>query len=329
LRKDKIMKKYKQHIRVANMLLQAIYGLKHERLLQIQQKLGDFSGRCSDVTKDSRIFQRAVGNRWYPSAEKIRSRISRNLNDFSYQLEHFKNIINTDDIKLPKLGDIVAELLQLEQEFGEIKIDLKARTISVITESIMLDEITFGPFEIKLFIDDIKKVITESPYRVIALAPNPAGSDCNVTHPHVSSESLCEGDGYIAIRKAIQQGRLNDFFTIIVQILQTYNPDSPYVSLYDWEGTSCYDCGGTVSDDDRYYCEYCENDFCESCSSYCQICETTICMGCTFECIACNQATCRHCTAECIECEVIFCKDCINEEGLCKTCEQQRKLTTK
>ena len=319
------MKKYKNHIRAANMLLQALYGLKYERLRQIQQRLEDFSCKCSDVTKNSRIFQRAVDRCWYPSAEKIRSRISRNLNDFSHHLDQFKNTVNTDGIKLPKPGDIFAELMQIKQEFGEIKFDLKARTISVITESIVLDEISFGHFEIRLFLNEIKKLATESPYKIIALEPNPAGSDCDVTHPHVSHEKLCEGDGFIPIRKAIQQGRLNDFFTIIVQILQTYNPDSPYVSLDDWEGISCYDCGYTVAGDDCYYCEECENDFCSQCSSYCQICDTTICLDCSYECPACNQPVCRHCTVVCAECDETFCKDCIDDEGLCDSCQEQRK----
>ncbi|MFC1675812.1 hypothetical protein ACFL3G_01965 [Planctomycetota bacterium] len=319
------MKKYKKHIRAANLLLQALNSLKHERLLKIQHRLEDFSCKCSDVTKNSPIFQRAIDRCWYPAAEKIRSRISRNLNDFSHHLEQFKSTINTDEIKLPKLGDVVAELLQIEQEFGELKFDLKAKSISVITESIVLDDITLGAFEIRLFLNEIKKLTTESPYKIIALEPNPAGSDCDVTHPHVSHEKLCEGDGYIAIRKAIQQGRLNDFFTIIVQILQTYNPDSPYVSLDDWEGISCYDCGYTVAGDDCYYCEDCERDYCSSCSTYCQICDTTICLGCSYECPACNQPVCNSCTAVCTECEETLCKDCINEDGLCNSCQEQRE----
>ena len=327
MRKDKIMKKfkYKQHIRAANMLLQALSELKQKRLRMMQQRIEDFSYKYSDVTKNSRIFQRAVDRCWYPAAEKIRSRISRNLTDFSHHLEQLKNILNTDDIKLPKLGDIVAELLQIEQEFGELIFDLKARTISVITESIVLDEISFGPFEIRLFLNDIEKLTTESPYKIIAIEPNPAGSDCNVTHPHVSYEKLCEGDGFIPIRKAIQQGRLCDFFTIIVQILQTYNPDSPYVSLDDWEGISCYDCGYTAAGDECYFCEDCEHDYCSSCSTYCQICDTTICMGCSVTCPECDQPVCHSCTAKCKECEEIFCERCLTEEGLCNDCEEQRK----
>jgi len=319
------MKKYKKYIRAANMLLQALHGLKQERLRQIQQRLESFSYKCSDITKNSNVFQKAVDKCWYPSAENIRSRISRNLTDFSHHLEQFKCTINTDDIKLPKPGDVVEELLQIEEEFGEIKLDLKARTISVITESIVLEGILFGSFEIRLSLNEIKKLATESPYKIVALEPNPAGNDCDVTHPHVSHEKLCEGDGFIPIRKAIQQGRLSDFFTIIIQILQTYNPDSPYVSLDDWEGVSCYDCGYTVTGDDCYYCEDCDRDYCSSCSTYCQICDTTICLGCSYECPACNQPACKHCIVTCAACDETYCKDCVNEKGLCNSCQEQRE----
>lgn len=323
--KDNIMKKHKNHVKAANMLLQSLYAFKQEGSRKIQQRLEEFSLKCSHITRNSRIFQKGIDKCWYHAAEKIRSRISRDLNDFSHHLELFKSAINANDIKMPNLGDVVAELLQIEQEYGEVKYDLKARMISVITESIALEGITFGPFEIRLYLNEIKKLAFESPYKIVALNPNPAGSDCDVTHPHVSHEKLCEGDGFIPIRKAIQQGRLNDFFTIIVQILQTYNPDSPYVSLDDWEGTSCYDCGYTVSGDDCYYCEKCERDYCSSCSTYCQICDTTICLGCSYECPCCNKPVCEHCADVCTECNEQLCKDCLNDEGLCNNCQEQRE----
>ena len=325
MRKEFFMKKYKNHVRAANMLLQALSGLKKERLRQIQQKLEDFSFKCSEAAKNSHSFYMAVDRGWYLAANKITSRVGRNLNDFSHHLDQFKNFIAADDVKLPKLGDIVAAMLQIEQEYGKIEFDLEAKTISVITDPIVLEEMSFGDFEIRLFISEITKLHSESPYRTIALEPNPAGSDDNVTHPHVSQEKLCEGDGYIPIRKAIQQGRLCDFFTIIIQILQTYNPDSPYVALSDWEGISCYDCGYTVAGDECYYCEDCDRDYCSQCSTYCQICDTTVCLGCSFECPYCRKPVCGHCTAVCKECDETLCTDCINEEGLCQSCEEQRK----
>jgi len=325
LRKEKVMKKYKNITKLVNLLSAALYELKLARLHKIQAELENFSYKCRDATKESHLFYAAVEKGWFGSAEKIRSRVNRNVNDFTYHLQRFKEFINCDETRQAKPGDIFAELSQIDQEIGEYQFDLKEQTISVITEPITLGDIPFGSFEIKLFIDQIHKLYTDSPYKVIALEPNPAGANDSVTHPHVSDERLCEGDAVIPIRKAIEQGRFCDLFTIIVNTLQTYNPDSPYVSLDDWEGISCYDCGYTVSGDECYYCEYCDRDYCSQCSTYCQMCDTTICLGCAYECPSCNEPVCRDCTAKCRDCEEIFCKHCLTEEGLCQNCEENRK----
>jgi len=285
----------------------------------------DFGIRCSDATKDSHLFHAAIGRNWLHSAEQVVSKVSRNINDFSYYLQRFKELVNSDGTVLPKLADIYAELIQIEQEFGEIKFDSNEKTLSITTEPITLNDIPLGSFEVKLSIDQISKLYSDAPFRIIALEPNPAGSNDEVTHPHVSSERLCEGDGHVSIRSAIEQGRFCDFFTMAVNILQTYNPDSPYIPLDEWEGISCYDCGCTVSGDDGYYCEYCDRDYCSSCSTYCKKCDTTICLGCAYECPSCNEPVCHNCTAKCKECEETFCKDCLDEEGLCQNCQEQRK----
>jgi len=325
LRKEKVMKKYKNITKLINLLLEVLSGLKMARLQKIQGDMEEFSRKCSDATKNSHLFYAAVERRWFGTAEKIRARVGRSLSDFSYHLQKFKDFVNSDETRLPQPSDIFAELSQIEVELGEYHFDLKAKTISVITDPINMDSIPFGSFEIKLFLDEISKVYTESPYKVIALEPNPAGADSNVTHPHVSSERLCEGEGVVSIRTALEQGRLCDFFTIIVNILGTYNPDSPYVSLDDWEGASCYDCGYTISGEDCYYCQECDREYCAECSTYCRICDTTVCLGCAYECPECEHPICRQCTATCSECEAAVCKDCITEKGLCQNCEEQRK----
>ena len=325
MRKEKVMKKHKNMTKLSNLLLEALRELKTARLRNIQTDLEEFGSKCSEATKNSHQFNTAVGKGWFGSAEKIRTRAGRNMSDFSYHLQRFKDLLNSDETELPKLSCIFAELSQIEEELGEYKFDLKEKTISVITEPISLEGILLGAFEIKLSFNAISKLYTESPYRVMALEPNPAGADSCVTHPHVSSGILCEGDGVVSIRKAIEQGRLCDFFTMIVNILQTYNPDSPYVALDEWEGVSCYGCGYTVAGEDCYYCEDCEHDYCSSCSSYCQICDITVCLGCGFECPDCNQLVCRECLTICSECEESVCENCVNEEKLCKQCEETRK----
>ena len=325
MRKENFMEKQKNLIRLSNLLLDSLYELQKAKLQQIQGSLEDFGYKCCDATKESHLFYAAIEKGWLSSAEMVISRVSRNLNDFSHHLQKFKELVNADQIKLPSLPDILAELGQIEQEFGELKFDKKAKTISVITDPVTLNGIPFGPFEVKLSIGQISRLYSDTPYRAIALEPNPAGSDSSITHPHVSSERLCEGDGHTAIRNAIEQGRFCDFFMMAINILQTYNPDSPYICLDDWDGASCYDCGSTISDDDRYYCEYCDRDYCAECSTYCQKCDATICLGCAYECPSCNEPVCVGCTTKCGECQESYCKDCLDEEGLCQNCLEQRK----
>ncbi len=64
--------------------------------------------------------------------------------------------------------------------------------------------------------------------------------------PHVSDETLCEGDGRRAIHAALAAGRLYDFFTIVDRLLNTYASGRAYVDLDNWFGTPCHDCGGNV-----------------------------------------------------------------------------------
>ena len=318
------MKEYKDKIKLINLLYDVLYQLKTAKLKSIQARFTDLGTKYSELTKNSALFDTTINKGWFSSADSIRSRISRSLYEFKHNLQQFTDVINSDDPQLQKSSDIFADILQLEQEFGQIDIDLEARTLSVTTESIVLDDVSFGPFEIKLYLDQIEKLYTGSPYRIIALDPNPAATDENVTHPHVTSERLCEGDGCIPIRKALEQGRMCDFFHIIKGILDTYNPDSPYVSIDDWSGVSCYDCGRTIVLDESYYCESCYNSYCESCSTYCHKCDNTICLACSYACPACGEPVCSRCTATCSECGEIFCEDCVIE-GICQTCEDFRK----
>ena len=325
MRKENFMEKQKKLIRLSNLLLDSLSELKKARLQQIQTVMDDFNIKCSEATKDSHLFRTTIEKGWLIGAENIRSRIERNLNDFSCYLQRFKELINADETVLPKFSDIFAELLQAEQEFGELKFDLNEKTISVTTEPIVLDDMQFGPFEIKLFVSQMEKLYSNAPYSVIALEPNPAGNDSDVTHPHVSTERLCEGDGHVSIRKSLEQGRLCDFFTMAIGILQTYNPDSPYVALDEWEGRTCYDCGSTILEDECYYCERCDKDYCPECSTYCRVCDTTVCLGCSCECPSCNEPVCKNCADACRGCEETFCKNCLTEEGLCENCESERK----
>ena len=139
---------------------------------------------------------------------------------------------------------------------------------------------------------------------MIALEPNPSANNEEVTHPHVQNQELCEGEGILPIRHALQHGRLGDFFQIVSQILHTYNPGSAYVSLGDWDGVSCAACGYTVAEDERTSC-WATSDI--------------VCYECAVTCPDCDHDFAPDSVTPCTECEEKHCHECL-DEGRCHAC---------
>jgi hypothetical protein len=225
---------------------------------------------------------------------------------------------------LPSLRDLLRDLEQLEQEFGTWKYDARHKLLCVSIEPVTLRDIYLGPFEIHL---NIGRLSASDPVRGIvveALDPHPAGSDSGVTHPHVSSGKLCAGDASAAIANALQAGRICDVFIMVRSVLTTYNPSSPYVSLEEWDGIACYNCGYTTSEDNRHYCESCDRDFCGDCFSYCRDCDSSFCIGCLSACHICGDEYCEDCLSCCDRCGQRVCKDC-SDGDLCQRCREEEE----
>jgi len=220
--------------------------------------------------------------------------------------------------RMPKasLRDILMDLQALEDEFPEVRWDRRERTLSVLTEAVVLKGIDLGRFEILLEYGNLGR---SRPYRVIAWDPNPAAGDETTTHPHLRDEDLCEGDGRAPLQKAIRQERFYDVFVLINQILNTYNKDSAYVPLSRWEGTTCESCRATISDDDTLTCEECHSEACTECCSSCSKCFRCLCDNCQDRCGSCGDTFCRNCLMACPGCSDDFCSSCI-ENGRCEDC---------
>jgi hypothetical protein len=121
----------------------------------------------------------------------------------------------------PGLADIYRDLFALQDEFVDVQYDRRRDQLSVTTEEIVFDALNLGPFEIVLECSRLGRV---SPYQVIALDANPAGTDSRTTHPHVQDDVLCAGDGHAAIERSLDQGQIYDFFLLVRQVFDTYNP---------------------------------------------------------------------------------------------------------
>ena len=316
------MEDEKKLVQVAGRILESLTRLRRSRYLELMRRLTTSVGQLQELAAESRKMGISITRGWFSAADRCCSRTTRLLTDISYSLSQVKQFAESPQMKTPTLSLLVAELDQVQDEFGSVDFDKGEDAICIVTDPITLDGTPLGPFKIQLGLNKLGELYKARPYNVIALNPNPASTDENVTHPHVSGEKLCEGDGAAAIMASLEQGRLADFFAMIRSILNTYNPDSPYVALHDWDGVPCYDCGYTVTSEDTYFCEYCDHDYCHECSTYCRQCEETVCLGCAGQCPHCEEPRCKDCIKRCTKCEELCCEDCL-EKGICPTCKEE------
>ena len=228
------------------------------------------------------------------------------------------------DPKQLTVAETLAELTQLETEFDQqVVFELGNQTLSVTTEPIELEGVFLGAFTIQLKLARLRDTSHSRCYSVIADEPNPASGNDHVTHPHVSHDEMCEGDAGTPIRAALAQGRLCDFFILVRSVLQTYNPESPYIRLDEWDGTPCHDCGTSMCSDETYFCEVCEHDFCSDCMSSCHVCGESSCRECLETCPSCDEHVCDRCLTTCDKCGKSMCKNCLEKCPACgnKVCD--------
>jgi hypothetical protein len=265
------------------------------------------------LTNTARRFEFAREKGWQAAADSLLTQIDLSAASLGRRLDRFRHELprNPSPMQVSGPRDIAADLAALDQEFVEVQLNLQEKKLSVLTSPIELEDTYLGPFRIRLHWEEIG----QGPcYEVIAEDPHPADANDDVTHPHVSGETLCEGEGSTAIRKAIAQGRLLDFFTLVKQILETYNPDSAYVSLSRWSGgRDCYDCGTSISDEESWCCSRCSESVCDSCHSSCAACDETLCGGCSASCQDCRGILCRGCLEFRPGSRVLVCNDCLEK----------------
>jgi len=280
--------------------------------------------RCQSVI---RLIRRAQLQGWHNAVQALRRGLDYPLRACGERLLEVTRQVSA--IARPpgvaSVRDIFGDLEALADEFENVSLDLPEQSLSVTTSPITLEDINLGPFEIRLAWSQIGQ---RHSYAVVATEPNPSRACSETTHPHVRDEVLCEGDGRIPIEHALRGGRLLDFFQIVKGILHTYNPGSAYVSLSDWDGVACGDCGGSVDPDDVLECDRCQSSLCPICSINCGRCDALCCEECTANCHGCRQKVCYRCTAECPGCAHVFCTECLEDSARCKGCEEKQHATT-
>ena len=315
-----------QMVRIAQLILDQLHSLQNTRMADISRRAAQVYDALETVRLCRQKLDTCLWRGWFGAAKSVKDQFVSATRNLPYCLDQLSHAVQATEPQLPKLRDIFEDLEQLEDEFGEIRWANVPRTLSVVTEDIVLEDIRLGAFEVRLDISMLNRLPADKPYRIVALDPHPAASNSSVTHPHVSDESLCAGDASAAIVTTLSTGRICDFFTLVRSVLTNYNPNSPYVSLDRWEGTACQDCGYTMDSDDTYYCTSCDRDYCGECISSCHGCQDSTCRGCLEECSVCGESYCCSCMTRCPVCRQRLCGTCLDDMA-CSCHEEDQEET--
>jgi hypothetical protein len=290
----------------------------------MEQRLQGLSRLCREVCRDDRRLRIARQRGWLEAARRYRSELLGSANQL-HQLT--RDIVTARDqpiLPVPAVGPLLAELRQLQDEFEQTDLADDGQSLSAHTDPIVLEGIELGRFSIVLHVSELTSRRDSTCFECVALDPNPAQRNSSVTHPHVSDGALCAGDASLAIAQALSAGRLCEAFLLVRSVLSTYNPQSPYVSLSEWEGARCCDCECTVDADDLYQCTACENRFCQDCISSCDLCQCSCCNDCLAHDAESDHDCCPRCCQNCNACRRVVDNESVEPvSGLCPQCVVQ------
>ena len=312
----------KQMITIAQAIREQLHALEAHRSRELQRLVYVVCTNLDQLQAGRKNLEQCTNRGWSAAATRLTWRLENRLRDIPHAAKQAFQMIFNSRNQLASLRQVFEEMTQLQREFGRIECNLQKRTVSVFSDPIELEGTFLGDFEIRLEIEKLSQLQDSSAFRVIALNPHSAATNDSVTHPHVSEEYLCAGDANVALVQALATGRICDAFLLVKSVLETYNPSSPYVSLDDWQGISCYDCGYVTDEENIFYCETCDQSFCDDCFSYCRSCHTSLCQGCLSECPVCEEPVCEGCMSVCSECDEAMCILCL-EDGICSSCKEE------
>jgi hypothetical protein len=241
----------------------------------------------------------------------LRSHLRHLTCELQLAVTNVNELLGNMSRRVPCMRELIAEFRQLDDEFEDVQVNLKTKSITAVTDAIELEGVHLGPFAIEL---DWKKLLDEPgshSFRIEALDPHPAYDNDTVTHPHVKRQELCAGEAAAALTAALEQGRLADAFCLVRAVLMRYNEKSPHVRLDEWDGPGCHECGDSVPSEDRVRCDACGFEYCSDCVTNCIGCEVTRCYSCLDRCAACREWCCSDCLRSSTTSKRLHCTRCL------------------
>jgi hypothetical protein len=320
--------------------LHAAWQSRTARIPDLGSAWRDLDARSEQAQRARHRLRLACAMRLRLIVPRLTAELAAHLDDLARRVEQLRLEYTPPRWRAPDLGAWVAEIRQLQAEFGALTVDWQQCTIRAVTDPIVLRGVRLGPFAVVFAWGRALRFPGGQCFDLVALDPNPAGGRPDVTHPHVRDGIVCAGDATAPLERAVAEGRLAEAFLLVRSVLSAYNPHSPYVSLEEWDGVTCSDCGCQVDPEDRYTCQACEADLCGDCSASCAACSDPRCAGCLEPCAVCRadccsaclegtssgRAICPDCRAACDRCGAVMPTDELTAGSCrCPTCEQDQE----
>jgi hypothetical protein len=185
---------------------------------------------CQEMNSLDRLHHRlrtCADRGWQGAARRVLDDLRYRLSEVRAGVSSCEELLDRGQGPAPPFRDLLEELRQAEEEFGELRYDREERFLAATTDPIELEGIHLGRFEVRLMLRGLANGNADAAVRVVALDPNPAATNEAVTHPHVSDERLCAGDATMPLQRALAAGRVCDAFLLVQSVLETYNAGSP------------------------------------------------------------------------------------------------------
>lgn len=315
--------------------LEAIWARRFEPWSDPWRVWDSFDSHLAGAVELRRKIHLAVAKNLTCAGPALREELNALLRAMIGRIDELRDGYASVTNRVPDRCEWIKELRHLEDEFGTVEVRWTSAVIRVVTDPIVLRDVYLGPFAIEFDWKHDHRSPGSKFFQVKALSPNvPSGRD-DVTHPHVQDDILCAGDARDSLDQAVADGRFVDAFLIVRSVLTTYNGNSAYVPLGEWDGVHCAQCGRRVASSETSTCEGCECTLCDECVDRCEGCDEARCGDCLSPCDVCrarhcrgeihttdaNRDICPNCLSSCSRCGAAVPKDELTaDRQLCSTC---------
>jgi hypothetical protein len=314
--------------------LESLWASKPEPLTRPERAWAALRTQLTEAESLRWRIEQATARRLDCAAASLKQELSTLLNVMGLRITELRDHSDATPPRGPDRCEWIRELRHLESEFGTVTVRWTDSVIRIVTEPIELKHVPLGPFAIEFNWSGGRSATGSRAIEVKALKPNRPAGRSDVTHPHVEDDILCAGEAKEALDQAVADGRLVDAFQLVHSVLTNYNPHSAYVSLNEWNGSHCAQCGRRIRSEEASSCGGCDCDLCDECGERCEGCDELRCWDCLESCDVCRErhcrgslattagerAVCSNCREVCPGCEASVPKDELDADGRCPTC---------